>query len=58
MTLRDHFNNQVASKPMEAASNREIKALHDLKAWLHYGWAQKELQRLRRQRNNNNRRHV
>ena len=58
MTLRDHLNHQVASKTMQEASNRELKALHDLKAWLHYGWAEKELQRIRRERNKSNNGHV
>ena len=50
MRIRDHLNNQVASNPLQDASNREIKALHDLKAWLHYGWVQKARKQMEQKR--------
>lgn len=50
MRLRDHLSNQVANKPMQEASQREIKALHDLKAWLHYGWVAKARKKMEQKR--------
>ena len=42
-TIKEMLELQLTGTDFSAASNHQVKAIHDLKAWLFYGWAARKL---------------
>jgi len=45
-TMRELIEIQLIGIEYASASRRQIKALHDVKAWVFFGWARVELLKL------------